>query len=265
MRAAEPLPRVEPRVAEQRRPIPIPSRPVTRAATVGVGMVPSSASARATPPLGPGDIATTVAASPEVQRERAELRLYLDGTYRDPGLARARLEDLVASHGPTSAARAEAARVGQVIAPAVARIGAAEANAALALRAQDAVARAAAQTGTPRLSQGAEAAIGPLGAADGPAGGAASRAEAWAALRAAARLAGEFERFLAAVAGRFGAEGLRAFERGSLPAGATGARAALAEVGRGVTALRRAERAGVAEGRRFAASQPAGQGTRPKP
>jgi Ti-type conjugative transfer relaxase TraA len=252
------------------------------------------APAEPAPPLGQGDIAAAVAASPEVQRERAALGLYLAGTYRDPGLARARLEELVTSHGPTSAARriaadpsqlgalrgrtgllagpaarrtrAEAAQVGQAIAPAVARIGAAEAKAALGLRAQDAAARAAAQTGVPRLSPAAEVAIGALGAADGI--GAASRAEAWATLRADARLAGEVDRFLAAVAGRFGADGLRAFERGSVPAGVTdapAARAALAEVGRAVTALRRAERAAAGQAQRLAVSQRAGQGARPKP
>jgi hypothetical protein len=252
------------------------------------------APAEPAPPLGRGDIAAAVAASPEVQRERAALGLYLEGTYRDPGLARARLEEFVTSHGPTSAARriaadpvqlgalrgrtgllvgpaarrahAEAARVGQAIAPAVARIGAAEAKAETELSAQDAAARAAAATGVPRLSRVAEAAIGVLEAADGI--GAASRAAAWATLCADKRLAGEVDRFLAAVAGRFGAEGLRAFERGSVPEGTMAApadRAALAEVGRAVTALRRAERAGVAEGRHLAAGQRAGQGARPKP
>jgi hypothetical protein len=200
------------------------------------------------------------------------------------------------SHGPTSAARriaadpsqlgalrgrsgllaggtarrtrTEAVRVGQAIAPAVARIGAAEAKAATEVSARDAAARAAAATGVPRLSRAAEAAIGALGAADGPAGGAWSRAEAWATLRADARLAGEVDRFLAAVAGRFGAEGLRAFERGSVPEGTTAppaARAALAEVGRAVTALRRAERAAAGQAQRLAAGQRAGQGARPKP
>jgi Ti-type conjugative transfer relaxase TraA len=249
------------------------------------------APAEPAPPLGQGDIAAAVAASPEVQRERAALGLYLAGTYRDPGQARARLEELVASHGPTSAARriaadpsqlgalrgrtgllagpaarrarAEAARVGQAIAPAVARIGAAEAKAATEVRARDAAARAAAQTGVPRLSQAAEAAIGGLGAAsDEP-----SRAQAWGALRADPKVSGEVGRFLAAVAGRFGAEGLRAFERGSVPEGATGApaaRAARAEVGHAVTALRRAERAAAGQAQRLAAGQRAGQGARPK-
>jgi Ti-type conjugative transfer relaxase TraA len=248
----------------------------------------------APPPLGRGEVAAAVAASPEVQRERAALGLYLEGTYRDPGLARARLEELVTSHGLTSAAHriaadpgqlgalrgrtgllagpaarrahAEAARVAEAIAPAVARIGAVEAKAATQVNAQDAAARAAAQTGVPRLSPAAEAAIGALGAADGI--GAASRAEAWAALRADAQVAGEVDRFLAAVAGRFGAEGLRAFERGSVPEGTKGPpaeRAALAEVGRAVTALRRAERAAAGQAQRLAASQRAGQGARPKP
>jgi Ti-type conjugative transfer relaxase TraA len=248
------------------------------------------------PPLGQGDVAVAVAASPEVQRERAALGLYLEGTYRDPVLARVRLEELVASHGPTSAARriaanpgqlgalrgrtglfagaaarrayAEAVRVAEAIAPAVARIGAAEAKAATEVRARDAAARAAAQTGVPRLSQAAEAAIGALGEADGQAAlGAASRAEGWGPLRADAGLAGEVDRFLATVAGRFGAEGLRAFERGSVPEGSTGSpaeRAALAEVGRAVTALRRAERAAAGQAQRLAAGQRAGQRARPK-
>ena len=150
----------------------------------------------------------------------------------------------------------------------MARIGAAEAKAATEVSARDAAERAAAQTGVPRLSQAAEAAIGTLGGADGPSLGAASRAQAWATLRADERLAGEVDRFLAAVAGRFGAEGLRAFERGSVPEGAKGApaeRVALAEVGHAVTALRRAERAAAGQAQRLAANQRAGQGARPKP
>jgi Ti-type conjugative transfer relaxase TraA len=254
------------------------------------------APAEPAPPLGRGDIAAAVAASPEVQRERAALGLYLEGTYRNPGLARARLEELVTSHGPTSAARriaadpgqlgalrgrtgllagpaarrahAEAMRVGQAIAPAVTRIGAAEAKAATEVIARDAAARAAAQTGVPRLSEAARAAIGGLGADSGEGLDTAGRAKAWAALCGDARVAGEVDRFLAAAEARFGVEGLRAFERGSVPEGSKGPpaeRAALADVGRAVTALRRAERAAAGQAQRLAAGQRAGQGARPKP
>uniref|UniRef100_UPI002637072D BID domain-containing protein n=1 Tax=uncultured Jannaschia sp. TaxID=293347 RepID=UPI002637072D len=46
-----------------------------------------------------------VAADPAVGQERAALEAYLRGAYRDPYAARARLDELVVTHGATSAAR----------------------------------------------------------------------------------------------------------------------------------------------------------------
>uniref|UniRef100_UPI002630EA38 AAA family ATPase n=2 Tax=uncultured Jannaschia sp. TaxID=293347 RepID=UPI002630EA38 len=55
--------------------------------------------------IDPGERAAAVAADPAVQREREALGAYLAGAYRDPRAARARLGELVATHGATSAAR----------------------------------------------------------------------------------------------------------------------------------------------------------------
>lgn len=250
------------------------------------------APAEPAPPLGHGAVTAAVAANAAVQRERAALGLYLEGAYRDPDAARARLDELMKSHGATSTARrvdadptqlgelrgrsgllaggtarrarAEAERVAQAVGPAVARIGAAEAKAGAEVRARDAAARAAVATGVPRLSESARSAIEKLGAARD----AGDRAKAWEALRADVRVAGELDRFLAATEARFGAEGLRSFERGGVPEGAKvplAERAALSEVGGAVKALRSAERAAGVESRRLAASQRAGQGRRLRP
>ena len=96
--------------------------------------------------------------------------------------------------------------------------------------------------------ESAGSAIGKLGAARDKG----DRAQACDALRADARLADEVDHVLAAVTGRFGAEGLRTFERGSVPEGATvlpAGCAAFAEVGRAVTALRSAWPRASARGR----------------
>jgi hypothetical protein len=170
--------------------------------------------------------------------------------------------------GTARRARAEAERVAKAVGPAVARIGAAEAKAAVEYQARDEAARAAAATGVPRLSKAARSAIGALHTTSGEAGGEFGRAGAWEALRADTKLAGEIDRFLDAVKARFGAKGLRAFDRGGVPEGARIApaeRAALIEVGRAVKALRGAEREAAAETRHLAVARRAGQGARMKP
>lgn len=68
-----------------------------------------------------------------------------------------------------------------------------------------------------------------------------SRAGAWDALRAGAEVAGEIDRFMAAVEARFGPDGLRALDRTGTFEGAKIApaeRGALAEIERAVQAVR---------------------------
>ena len=243
-------------------------------------------------PIDPGEVAAAVAADPAARRERAALDNYLEGAFRDPGEARARLDELVGTHGHASAARrlaadpgqlgelrgrtglfaggaareerARAGRVAGAVGPAVARLGAAEAAAAAAFRERAEARRAADATGVPRLSGRARAAVEALGAA-GDGGG---RAAAWAALRADGGVAGELDGFVRAVERRFGAEGVRALARGSGLEGARvgeAERVALAEVGRVVRAVHEARLAASAEAQRLAVGQRARQGARLKP
>ncbi len=165
------------------------------------------------------------------------MRRPLQGAYRDPHAARAALDELVKTQGWTSAAarvaadpgqlgelrgkqglfvgakaraeRAAAQRAAGAIGPSLTRIGAAEARAEGAYRASVEVQRAADATGVPRLSAAAEAAIGVmLATQDAPA-----RGEAWRAAQADQGIAGELRGFGAAVAQRFGDEGVRAMLR----------------------------------------------------
>ena len=243
-------------------------------------------------PVDPGEVAAAVAADPAARRERAALDNYLEGAFRDPGAARARLEELVGTHGHASAARrlaadpgqlgelrgrtglfaggaareerARAGRVAGAVGPAVARLGAAEAAAARAYRERVEGRRAADATGVPRLSGRARAAVEALGAA-GDEGG---RAAAWAALRADGGVAGELDGFVGAVERRFGAEGVRALARGGGLEGARvgeAERGALGEVGRVVRAVHEARLAASAEAQRLAVAQRARQGARLKP
>ena len=243
-------------------------------------------------PVDPGEVAAAVAADPAARRERVALDNYLEGAFRDPGAARARLDELVGTHGHASAARrlaadpgqlgelrgrtglfaggaareerARAGRVAGAVGPAVARLGAAEAAAARAYRERVEGRRAADATGVPRLSARARAAVEALGAA-GDGGG---RAAAWAALQADRDVAGEVDGFVRAVERRFGAEGVRALARGGRLEGVgVGAaeRATLGEVGRAVRAVREAQLAASAEAQRLAVAQRARQGARLKP
>ncbi len=186
---------------------------------------------------GAGEIAAAAAADTAVQRERGARWSYLQGAYRDPHAARAALDELVKAQGWTSAAsrvaadplqlgelrgkeglfvgasaRAEreaARRAAGAIGPSLTRIGAAEARAAGAYRASVEGQRAADATGVPRLSAAAEAAISVMVATQD----ARARGEAWRAAQADQGVAGELRVFQAAVARRFGDEGVRAMLR----------------------------------------------------
>ncbi len=256
-------------------------------------------------------VAAAVAADPAVRRERAALGAYLAGAYRDPRAAEARLAELVASHGATSAARrieahpeqlgaltgrtgllagraaraarAQAERVAEAVAPAVRRIGAAEAAAAQSALVGMEARRQAEATGVPELSARAREALRALGAAEAPG----ERARAWAALQADERTAGEVAGFLRAVERRFGADAVRLMDR--LGAGVAEAaarleatettaaealrvrsdpgisRAALAEVGEVVQAVRHGERAAAAEAHRLTQGERMRSGPRMTP
>jgi hypothetical protein len=223
---------------------------------------------------GAGEIAAAVAADTAVQRERQARWSYLQGAYRDPHAARAALDELVKTQGWTSAAsrvaadplqlgelrgkeglfvgakaRAEreaAQRAAGAIGPSLTRIGAAEARAEGAYRASFEGQRAADATGVPRLSAAAEAAIGVMAVTED----ARARGEAWRAAHADHGVAGELRAFRAAVAQRFGDEGVRAMLRaGRWPDAAAAAsitpeqRPALSRVAELIVAVNAGERA----------------------
>ena len=107
------------------------------------------------------------------------------------------------------AEREAAQRTAGAIGPNLERIGEAEARAERSYRMSVDAQRAADATGIPRLSTAAEAAIGVVAAAPDEK----ARAEAWRALQADERVAGELRAFGAAVEQRFGEEGVRAMAR----------------------------------------------------
>ena len=190
------------------------------------------------PPSQPSQVAAAVAADPDVKREREALGRYLAGAYRDPREAQARLDQMVARDGSTSAAqrltadpgqlgelrgkagvlaggaarqeRAQAERVAQAVGPAIGRIGEAEGAAAREHRTGWEARRVAEATGVPRLSERAQAALEAVSkAVDGP-----GRAQAWRQLQAEAGMAAEVGGFLKAAEARLGGEGVRQFMRG---------------------------------------------------
>lgn len=237
----------------------------------------------------PEALAAVVASDSAVRCEREVLGHYLEGAYRLPQQARARLDALVASHGPTSASqrliadpgqlgelrghvglfaseaarqrRAQAVHVAQAVGPAVRRVGQAEAAAADAYR-QGIEARAAADAvGVPRLSVEARLALVAVRTAPDKAG----RTAAWQAVQADGKVAGEVVLFLRAVERRFGAEGVRELERSGRYAGARiepSERGALEEAARAVQAAWQGERAAAGERQRLSLAQAARQGTR---
>ena len=234
----------------------------------------------------PGEIAATVAADKAVQREREARWSYLQGAYRDPHAARAALDELVKSQGWTSAAsrieadplqlgelrgkeglfagakaraeRVAAQRAAGAIGSSLERIGEAEARAERTYRTGVDAQRAADATGIPRLSTAAEAAIGVVAAAPDEK----ARAEAWWAVQADERVAGELRAFGAAVQQRFGEEGVRTMLRaGGQPGAVTAASVApeqrpeLDRVAELTIALKAGERASASLAQRQADSE----------
>jgi Ti-type conjugative transfer relaxase TraA len=245
---------------------------------------------------GAGEIAAAIAADRAVQREREARWSYLQGAYRDPHAARAALDELVKTQGWTSAAARVAADPGQLgelrgkeglfvgakaraereaalraagaIGPSLERIGAAEAAAERTYRTSVAQQRTADATGIPRLSAAAEAAISVMVATQD--GG--ERATAWRAAQADHGVAGELRAFGAAVAQRFGDEGVRAMLRaGRWPDAASAAsivpeqRPALGRVAELIVAVTAGERANASLDRRETESERQGlrRGMRP--
>jgi Ti-type conjugative transfer relaxase TraA len=226
--------------------------------------------ASASSPTRAGEIAAAITHDPRVQRERDALDGYLAAAYRDPDLAKARLKAMVQADGPGRAAqslvsdptqlgelrgkvgllagrsqreaRGQAERVAEAIGPAVARVGEADALAATAYVRQ-AQAKAQAQAGgVPRLSPTADAALSDVLKAKTPP----EQVAAWTALRSDPALVQEVSRFMGAVEGRFGADGVRTLDRTGTLADAqlaAGERAALGEIGRQVRAAREGPRA----------------------
>lgn len=238
------------------------------------------------------EVAAAVSGDGDVRREREALGRYLAGAYRDPAAAGAQLEALVARDGPTSAAqrisadpgqlgelqgkvglfvsasgrqaREQAERVAQAVGPAVARRGQAESFAAKSFSSAFDARRIAEATGVPKLSVVAQAAVSLVAGASDEAG----RTAAWRALQDNKPIAGEVNGFMAAVERRFGADGLRSFDRlgtieGDGPRLFDGA--VLGQIGKIVQAVRGAERSVAGETMRLNLSQKLGLGSKLKP
>ncbi len=163
-------------------------------------LIPPRASPDCSDSMGRGldraSVAFAIASDRTILREREALRSYLEGTYRNPDAAKARLDDLVGREGHTSAServagdpktlgefrgrtgllagrvareeRATAEQVWGAIAPAVRHIGVAEGKAESGYRSSVEAHLAADATGIPWLSEGAQAAVKAIGAAQGP-------------------------------------------------------------------------------------------------
>jgi Ti-type conjugative transfer relaxase TraA len=243
------------------------------------------------------EVAAAVSGDGDVRREREALGRYLTGAYRDPTAAGAQLEALVARDGPTSAAqrigadpgqlgelqgkaglfvsasgrqtREQAERVAQAVGPAVARRGQAESFAAKSFSSAFDARRIAEATGVPVLSDHARAAVNLVAGASDETG----RIAAWRALQGNKPIAGEVSGFMAAVETRFGADGLRSFDRlGTIKGdghGPPGARLfggeVLGQIGKIVQAIRGAERSVAGETMRLNLSQKLGLGSKLKP
>ncbi|MDR3472310.1 MAG: AAA family ATPase [Devosia sp.] len=238
------------------------------------------------------EVAAAVSGDGDVRREREALGRYLAGAYRDPTAAGAQLEALVARDGPTSAAqrigadpgqlgelqgkvglfvsasgrqaREQAERVAQAVGPAVARRGQAESFAAKTFSDAFDARRLAEATGVPKLSDVAQAAVSLVAGASDEAG----RTAAWRALQDNKPIGGEVNGFMAAVERRFGADGLRSFDRLGTIEG-DGPRlfggAVLGQIGKIVQAVRGAERSAAGETMRLNLSQKLGLGSKLKP
>jgi predicted RNA-binding protein YlqC (UPF0109 family) len=239
------------------------------------------------------EVAAAVSSDGDVRREREALGRYLTGAYRDPMAAGARLEALVARDGPTSAAQRIGADPGQLgelqgkaglfvsasgrqsreqaerVAQAVARRGQAESFAAKSFSSAFDARRIAEATGVPELSDHARVAVNLVAGASDETG----RIAAWRALQGNKPIAGEVSGFMAAVGTRFGADGLRSFDRlGTIKGdghGPPGARLfggeVLGQIGKIVQAIRGAERSVAGQTMRLNLSQKLGLGSKLKP
>ncbi len=240
--------------------------------------------------LDSGSVAAAVAANGSVQREREARWSYLQGAYRDPYAARTALDELVKREGWTSAAarlsrepeqlgelrgklgwlassaakqeRAGAERAAGAVPGSLNRIGEAESRAERAYRVGVEGQRAADETGIPRLSTAAEAAIGALRAVPDEK----KHGEAWRAVQKDERVRVELGVFRAAVTKRFGEDGVRQMLRAEGRAGAVTSpsvgpeqRPVLDQVAHLTVTLRSAERAGVAATQREVESERQGQ------
>jgi Ti-type conjugative transfer relaxase TraA len=242
--------------------------------------------------LDAGSVAVAVVANPAVQREREARWSYLQGAYRDPHAARAALDELIKREGWTSAAarlarepgqlgelrgkvgwlasgakqeRAGAERAAGALPGSLERIGEAESRAERTYRASVDGQRVADATGIPRLSAMAEAAIGALRAAPDEK----ARADAWGAVQKDERLAVELGAFNAAVAQRFGDEGVRQMLRAggqpgavSLPSVAPQQQPAVDHAAELTATIRQGERAGASLARREVENQGQRRGLR---
>ena len=233
-----------------------------------------------------GEIAAVVAADKRVQLEREARWSYLQGAYKDPYAARAALDDLVKREGWTSAAsriarepgqlgelrgktgwlasgaakqeRTQAERAAGVLPGSLQRIGDAEGAAKRIYRTSVDAQRAADQTGVPRLSADAEAALAALRAAPDDA----ARGRVWQDVEKNGAIAGEVGAFRAAVEQRFGAEGVRRMLRAEGRAGAVsapsvtaGQRGALDQVVERISTLWSGEKARASLARRQSESE----------
>jgi Ti-type conjugative transfer relaxase TraA len=188
--------------------------------------------------LDAASIAAAVAADHAVQREREALPHYLWGAYRDPHVAKARLDEMVKRQGWTSTAmriaqgptqlgalrgqdgffagsrakaeRAMAERAASAIAPSLERIGVAEGRAVQTHRESVGAQRQADATPIPKLSQRAQAVVAALAAAPDET----ARAELWRGVATDSATGAELRRWLVAVQQRFGEETVRAMLRG---------------------------------------------------
>ncbi len=246
--------------------------------------------------LDPKSLAAAVAADARVGREQEAQAIYIQAAYRDPKAATARLGELLARDGATSAvrrllaepgllgelrggeglfaggkARAEreaAGRAAAAVGPSVTRTTEAETQATQGYRASVEALMEADRTAVPKLSERAVAALETVATAKTDK----ARVDAFQVLSAEPETKREADAFRKAVEGRFGQEGARAmmrtvaggkpFEHASVP---RTQQAALDTTSRLYSAYRSGERevAHAAESERLSASQ--SQGARLKP
>ena len=187
--------------------------------------------------LDAASVAAAVAGDQAAQRERKSLENYLRGAYRDPEVARGRLDELIERDGWTSAAsrvlhnpeqlgelrgkvgllagasakaeRANAERASQAIAPCLERIVGAEGRAERGYRTTVEAQLQADATPVLQLSETASQVLTALHAATEDK----QAAETWRVAMSDPMVGAELQRFRAAVRQRFGEEGARELYR----------------------------------------------------